>query len=106
MTFREAEYDIRSKHIDSEDIVICLKEMIRTSNEFVMWIGHEIAREYYKDICISRKKRQPKIEVTLKEVRQMTALLTIGTSIDKIAQRMGYSKPTIYRVLREEQIFK
>lgn len=103
MTFREAEYDIKSRYDNSNDVVDCLKEMIRQANENI--VGYvevkPIALLYYKDIQDCRSKRMPKIELTDKELRQLKAFISIGTPIERIAVRMHYSKTVIHRGLRE-----
>ena len=104
MTFRQAEYDIRCNYPNADDIVEALKEMIRTNNEFIAHEGKDIARGYFKGVNECRKKSMPKIEFTDKQVRQIRALISIDTPIERIAKRFGYAKTVIYRVIKEENI--
>lgn len=103
MTFREAEFDIKSRYDNCDIVIECLKEMIRQANENV--VGYTevkpIAVLYYKDIQQCRSKRMPKIELTEKELRQIKAFTSIGTPIERIAIRMHYSKTVIHRGLKE-----
>jgi len=104
MTFRQAEYDIRSKYENADNIVEALKEMIRRNNEFITHDGKEIAKGYFKDINEFKTKRMPKIELTDKEVRKIRALKSIGIPTEVICKRLGYGKTVMYRVYREENI--
>lgn len=103
MTFRQAEHEIRLNHENADEIVECLKEMIRQANENIFgYVEYKpIALMYYKGIQKCRKKRMPKIEFTDKELRQLRALKTLEVPIDRIAVRMHYSKTVIQRGLRE-----
>ena len=100
MTFREAEFDIRLNHDNADDILECLKEMVRRCDKRIegRYEVKSIALGYYGGLT-DMKKRVPMVLFTDKEMRQINALKSIDTSLAQIAIRFGVSKTVIKRVL-------
>lgn len=105
MTFREAEYDIKMNYDNSEDIILCLREMLKLNTTFLFQWGIDIrglATYYYNHIQECRIRHSPVIEMTDKEIRQMRALLTCGLPITEISKRLGHSRHVLYKFIRGE----